>query len=170
MRDVLSVDEVLEIAQLLERNGARFYRRASQAFTDSPGRELLLDLAIAEDEHERLFTAMRAEVSPRERQRGLDDPYAKAAAYLRGMVDGQLFDVKADPSERLTGKETPEEIIKTAIGLEKEAIIFYLGVKDMVPEGPGSHRIDAIIKGEMGHIASLNEALASVRRLGTGRH
>ncbi|HJX60939.1 MAG TPA: ferritin family protein, partial [Dehalococcoidia bacterium] len=157
------VDEVLEIAQLLEGNGARFYRRASQAFTDSPGRGLLLDLAIAEDEHEKAFAAMRAELSSRERQRGLDDPYTRAVAYLRGMVDGRLFDVKADPSEQLTGKETTEEIIRTAIGLEKDAIIFYLGVKEMVAEGPGKQRIDAIIKGEMGHIASLNDALASLR-------
>ncbi|MDP2949123.1 MAG: ferritin family protein [Chloroflexota bacterium] len=163
MSALFSVDEVLEIAQLMERNGARFYRRASQAFADSRARDVLLDLAIAEDEHEKAFAAMRADLSRQERESSVGDPYARAAAYLRGMVDGQLFDVKADPSERLTGQETVEEIIKTAVGLEKDSIVFYLGAKQMVPEGPGRRRIDAIIKAEMGHIAALSGALASWR-------
>lgn len=158
-----SVDEVLQIAEQIERNGSRFYRRASQGFADSRARELLLDLAIAEDEHEKVFAAMRAELSPQEREPTVPDPYGEAVLYLRGMADGALFDVKADPSERLTGKETMEEILRTAIGLEKDSIVFYLGIKEMVPERLGKQRIDDIVKEEMGHIAVLSKEMASLR-------
>jgi rubrerythrin len=162
MSTTFSADEVLEMAEQIERNGSRFYRRASQGFTDSRARELLLDLAIAEDEHQKVFAAMRADLSPQEREPTVPDPYGEAVWYLRGMADGTLFDVKADPSERLTGKETTEEILRTAIGLEKDGIVFYLGIKGMVPERLGRDRIDAIIDQEMGHIAALSKQLASL--------
>jgi rubrerythrin len=159
-----SADEVFQIAEQIERNGARFYRRASQGFTDARAREILLDLAIAEDEHQEAVAAMRAELARQEREPTVPDPYGEAVWYLQGMADGQLFDVKVDPSELLTGKETTEEILRTAIGLEKESIVFYLGMKDMVPEGRGKQRIDDIIRQEMGHIAALSKALASSKR------
>lgn len=103
-------------------------------------------------------------MSPREREPTVPDPYGEAVLYLRGMADSALFDVKADPSERLTGNETLEEILRAAIGLEKDSIVFYLGIKEMVPERLGKHRIDDIIKQEMGHIAVLSKGLASLKR------
>jgi rubrerythrin len=157
-----TADEVLQMAEQIERNGSRFYRRASQGFAEPRARELLLDLAIAEDEHEKVFAAMRADLSPQEREPTVPDPWGEAVWYLRGMADGQLFDVKADPSELLTGKETMEEILRTAIGLEKDSIVFYLGLKDIVPERLGKQRIDDIIREEMGHAAALGKALAAL--------
>jgi rubrerythrin len=158
-----NADEIFEIAEQIERNGAGFYRRASQGFADSPARQLLLDLAAMEDEHERVFAAMRAELSPEEKEPTALDPYGEAALYLRGMADGHVFDVRADPAKRLTGKETRGEILRTAIGLEKDSIVFYLGIKEMVPERLGKHRVDAIIKEEMGHIAVLSKELSSLK-------
>jgi rubrerythrin len=157
-----SADEVLQMAEQIERNGSRFYRRASQGFAEPRARELLLDLAIAEDEHEKVFAAMRAELSPQEREPSVPDPYGEAVLYLRGLADSQLFDVKADPSARLTGKETMEDILRTAIGLERDSIVFYVGLKDMVPERLGKHRVDDIIKAEMGHIAILSQEMAGL--------
>jgi rubrerythrin len=157
-----SADEVLQIAEQIERNGSRFYRRASQGFADSHTRDLLLDLAIMEDEHQKVFASMRADLSPEEREPSVPDPYGEAVLYLRGIADEQLLDVKADPSERLTGKETLEEILRTAIGLEKDSIVFYLGIKEIVPERLGKQRIDDIIKEEMGHVAVLSKEMAAL--------
>jgi rubrerythrin len=162
----ISADGVLEIAEQIERNGARFYRRASQGFSDPRARELLLDLAIMEDGHERVFAAMRADLSLQERDSTVPDPYAEAVLHLGGMADGPLLDVMADPSERLTGKETMEEILRTAIGLEKDSLVYYLGIKTMVPERLGRDKIDAVIEQEMGHIAMLTKELASLARQG----
>ncbi len=163
----LSVDEALQIAEQVERNGSRFYRRASQGFAESNARNLLLDLAIMEDKHERAFAALRAALSLKEREPMAPDPYDKAVPYLQGLADGTLVDVTADPSERLTGKETVEEILETAVGLEKDSIILYLGIKRMIPEGLDRHRINAIIEAEMGHIALLTKELASLNGVKT---
>ena len=164
MTTTFNADEIFKIAEQVERNGAGFYRRAAQGFTDSRTCEKLLDLATMEDEHEKVFAAMRAELSDEERQPPAPDPWGEVALYLRGIADGHVFDVRADPAERLTGKETREDILRMAIGLEKDSIILYLGMREMVPERLGKNRIDAIIKEEMGHIATLSNQLASSKR------
>lgn len=158
-----SADEVLEIAEQIERTGSRFYRRASQGFADANARELFLDLAIMEDEHQKVFAAMRADLSPQEREPVVPDPYAEAVLYLRETADGELFDVMADPSKRLTGKETMQEILRMSIALEKDSMVFYLGIKEMVPERLGKDRIDGIIKEEKHHIAMLTKELAALK-------
>jgi len=157
-----TADEIFEMAEQIERNGARFYRRAAQGFTGSRAGRLLLDLAAMEDQHEKVFAAMRGELLQQEREPRAPDPYGEAILYVRGMADGHVFDVRKDPSERLTGKETMEDILKTAIGLEKDSIVFYLGIKEIVPERLSKQRIDDIIKEEMGHIAVLSKEMASL--------
>ncbi|MGQ9572262.1 MAG: hypothetical protein ACUVV3_03620 [Dehalococcoidia bacterium] len=158
-----SADEVLQMAEQIERNGSRFYQRAAQGFSDPRARDLLFNLALMEAEHEKVFALMRADLSPEERQPTVADPYGEAVLYLKGMADGHIFDVRTDPSERLTGKETAEEILNTAIGLEKDSIVFYLGLKEMVPERLGRDRVDAIIAEEMGHIGVLCRELSSLK-------
>jgi len=160
---VFNADEVFEMAEQMERNGAKFYRRAAAGSADSARKETLLGLAAMEDEHEKTFQAMRAELTRQEQRPTTYDPYGEAAQYLRAMADSRVFDLKSDPSAGLTGKESVEEILRTAIGLERDSIVFYLGMKEMVPEGLGKDNIDEIIKQEMGHITSLSEQLAAVQ-------
>lgn len=82
--------------------------------------------------------------------------------YLKVMADGYVFDVRTEPADLLTGQETAAEILRTAIGLEKDSIVFYLGIKEMVPARLGKEKIDHIIKEEMSHITGLSNKLASL--------
>ena len=79
------------------------------------------------------------------------------------MADGSVFNLKSDPAELLTGNESMEEIINRALGLEKDSIVFYLGIRDMVPERLGRNRLDDIIREEMNHISILSKELSSHR-------
>jgi rubrerythrin len=56
-----------------------------------------------------------------------------------------------------------EELLITAIGLEKESVLFYLGLKDMVPPQYGRERIDDIIREERSHISQLTSLLGKVK-------
>ncbi len=156
-----SADEIFEMAEQIERNGAKFYRATAEKF--SAVRQVLLDLAAMEDEHEKIFAAMRAQLSSREQEPTVFDPDGQVQMYLRAMADGHVFDVKADPTEQLTGQETSEDILKMAIGMEKDSIIYYLGLKDFVPARAGKDKVEAIIKEEMSHIATLNQKLAALK-------
>ena len=141
MSTPFNAGEILEMAQEIERNGARFYRRAAGGTVESRNRQLLVHLAAMEDEHEKVFASMRANLTDAERATTVFDPDDQAALYLRAMADGHVFDVKADPAELFTGKETMENILQTAMGMEKDSIVFYLGTKELVPERLGKDKI-----------------------------
>ena len=151
--------EVLEIAQQIERNGARFYERAAETFRAPERRAMLLDLAAMERNHERTFAGMAARIAPDGAQEA-HDPDGEAARYIQAAAGGQVFDLRADPVEWLGAGRSTEEIIRKAIELEKDSIVFYVGVKEAVPESLGRDWVDAIIAQEMGHVAQLTEMLS----------
>ncbi len=157
-----NADEIFEMAEQIERNGARFYRRAAGGNVDPRNRRLLLDLASMEEEHEKIFASMRADLALEKPRTAVLDPDGQAALYLRAIADGHVFDVKADPTGLSTGKETMEDVLRMAMGMEKDSIVFYVGMKELVPERLGKNRIDGIIKEEMAHLASLGKELAAV--------
>ena len=73
----------------------------------------------------------------------------------------RVFDAKARPAEKLTGQESLPDILRTAIGLEKDPIVFYLGIKRAVAGKKGRERVEAIITEEMGHIVLLDKQLVA---------
>ena len=83
--------------------------------------------------------------------------------YLRLMADGSVFDLNADPTERLKGKETAGKVLKMAIDLEKDSIAFYAGLKECVSPKAGKDKVESIIREEFGHIATLNEQLSALK-------
>ncbi|TAK31343.1 MAG: rubrerythrin [Chloroflexota bacterium] len=158
-----NADEVFEMALQIERNGAAFYRRAAEIVTDRKSRDLLLALARKEDEHEATFVAMRAKLSGPETEPPVYDPEGEAALYLQALANREVFDVGTDPATSLTGRETLQEILCAAIGREKDSIVFYTGLKELVPERLGQGRMDAIIKEEMSHIRILSQEMARAK-------
>lgn len=152
-----NADEVFEMAEQIERNGGQFYRAAAKKFPAVS--KVFLDLAAMEDEHLKTFANMRAELSGTELEEPVFDPDGQAQMYLRVMADGHVFDVKAGPVEQLATKNTPEEVLKMAIGVERDSIAFYVGLKEAVSRKAGKDKVEDIIKEEMGHIVILNEKL-----------
>lgn len=160
MNTIFNIDEIFEMAEQIEVNGAKFYRRSAEIVKTPESRELLLCLAVMEDDHRKTFADMRADILSQGQIATVDfaiDPDGQAALYLRAIADGRVFDVKADPAELMTGRETIADIYKIALGMEKDSIIFYLGITELVPEKLGKGKIDGIIREEMLHIQILSE-------------
>jgi rubrerythrin len=155
-----NADEVFEIAVQIERNGARFYRRAAELSANQEDRELLLSLAAMEDSHIRIFESLRKDLLGSDSAFAGFDPQGEAAAYLQSMADGQVFDLKADPVEYLGLDRSMEDILGKALELEKDSIVYYVGMMDMVPEALGRKKIEHIIREEMKHIVSIKVELA----------
>ncbi len=155
-----NMDEIFEMAEQIERNGAAFYCRAAESSMDEERKQRLLELAEMEVCHERTFAAMRTE---QENAPTSFDPDGEAARYLDAIADSRVFNLRADLIEDLAGK-TIEEILKIAIDLEKDSIVFYLGLRDLVSENLGKKRMEAIIREEMGHVTLLSDELAALSR------
>jgi rubrerythrin len=151
-----NADDVFEMAEQMERNGGNFYRAAAkEAFLSEVERQMLLELARMEDQHEELFKAMRAELTGDEKAATVFDPTGEAVLYLRALADTRVF------FEKEIETTSMEAILKAAIDAEKDSIVFYLGMKASVPESMGKDRLDEIIKEEMGHIRLLSQKLAA---------
>jgi len=151
-----NVDEVFEIAEQLERNGAKFYRTAANAVSDPSEKELLNELAGMEDEHEKTFSDLRKTLSAGDKQLTVFDPMDEAGQYWRALADTKVF------FEKELDVSSLKTILKGAILAEKDSIVFYLGMKEVVPAGLGKDKVDAIIKEEMRHIRELSQKLVSV--------
>ena len=159
-----NVDEILQIAEQIERNGEKFYNRAAENAPDEATKNMLLDLAAMESLHETTFKEMREGLSEQDRKSTVFDPDNECALYLQALADGKIFNTNADPAGLLTGSETIQYILETAIGMEKESVVFYAAMRDVVPARLGKDKVDTIIKEELGHVASLSGQLASLKR------
>lgn len=151
--------EVLDMALQIERNGIRFYGKAADQAPDESLRRLLRGLADMERGHEQLFLDMRAGMPPAERQVDLADKEGVAAAYLDSLMRGLLFDPATDPIAWLDASPTPVEVLKRAIALEKDSVLFYLGIREIVAMDAHTRKIDQIIKEEKSHIVMLSGEL-----------
>jgi len=155
--------EVFEIAVQIERNGARFYERAAEALKDPHVCELLEELAQMEHDHEGVFSALRRELAEQEEPEAVFDPYGESTQYLRAVAGGKVFDLRLDPTDWLQERErTQADVLRKAIDVEKDSIIYYLGVKDAVPAELGKDRIDGIIHQEMTHLRLLSDMLTDL--------
>ena len=150
-----NADDIFEIAQQMERNGAAFYRNAAGSVDDSSVKEFLLEFAAMEDEHEKTFIELRKELTAAEKTPTVFDPNNESALYLKALADTRVFFKKEIDISTVAG------IFKSAITAEKDSIVFYLGMKDLVPGALGKDKMDDIIKEEMGHIKILSQKLAT---------
>jgi rubrerythrin len=154
-----NANEILEMAIQIEKNGAVFYRNAAESISDTAHKQLLLDLAAMEDQHEKTFTDMQTALSDEEKKSATFDPDEEAGLYLKALADMRVFFEKEKP----TDSSSMKEILKEAIIAEKDSIVFYLGMKEFVPEKLGKDKIEQIIKEEMGHIKLLSNHLTSLK-------
>jgi len=159
---LFSAGEVLQMAQQIERNGRRFYLRAAEGADDAGAKSLLLDLAAMEGTHERTFAAMSQELEEGESAVETYDPNDEATRYLQAAAGGHVFSAREDPLAWLGQHRPLPDVLERAMRMEKESIVFYTGLREVVPEAMGRERIDAIIREELQHLLQLGERLALV--------
>ncbi|MBA4394988.1 MAG: rubrerythrin [Desulfobacca sp.] len=153
-----NAEDIFEMAEQLERNGARFYRTAAEALKTQAARDLLLRLAAMEDDHEKTFAQMRSQLKTAEKAATVFDPQGEAVNYLKALADTRIF------FEKKMDTSSMETILKEAITAEKDSIVFYLGMKEAVPENLGRSRLEAVIKEEMGHLRLLSAELTALKQ------
>jgi len=158
----LSYAEALAAAVRVEENGALFYRKAAEGAYDPAASELFLKLAAMEEEHRGYFKALALALEQRE-SLFLNDPDGKFAASIREMADAGVFNLTASHAAFFSGKRSPREVVEYAIGIEKDSVIFYLGLQEAVVDREEADKLGGIIKEEMRHIAILSGLLKRMK-------
>ncbi|HNW31012.1 MAG TPA: rubrerythrin, partial [Spirochaetota bacterium] len=82
----------------------------------------------------------------------------ESVLYLKSLADLRVFYQKEMDTSTIEG------ILKAAIAAEKDSIVFYIGMKDLVPEKLGKDKIDGIINEEKKHIVMLSKELLNLNK------
>ncbi len=157
-----NADEVFEMAEEIERNGAKFYREAAAKTAAKDLKDMFLQMAEMEDGHLETFRRMRKELAAQEKEPTSFDPYDEAALYLQTMADAKGTEGLKAPNMKLTGNESTQELLEIAIGAEKNSVLFYVGLKDIVSAQAGRAKVEAIIREEVKHVADLKRQLTAL--------
>lgn len=155
-----NIEEIFEMAEQIERNGARFYRSAAETVDKPEEKTFLMDLAEREDEHDEVFQTLRAALTVNYKDNSAYDPGSESIQYLRVLADARVF------FDKDINTSSMEAILKSAILIEKDSIAFYLGLKDVITEKRDKNTIDTIINEEMQHIRLLGTELLAATSAG----
>jgi len=152
---VFAVEELLDIAVGIEKNGVTYYESLAQFTTDTELQSIYTGLASMEKHHITVFETMRAGLSgsgaivPLESEEEYD-------AYLKALIDSSVFTNDTVAREMAQKASGPAEALQLAVGAEKDSILFYTEMRDLVPKRE-REAVEKIIKEERKHVRELSE-------------
>jgi rubrerythrin len=166
MKMLLSIDEALFIAIQMEDNAIAFYRKAASLQTDKKTAAFLESLAAMEDGHKRIFINLRSKIKVRSAQSEEElDP--EGGLFLSAISAGYRVEGSTIVADSLTGGESLENLLTTGIELEKQSVLFYIGLHDLFPSRSQRKILKNIVEEEKGHITALAEKLSELDSNGT---
>ncbi|MFH0911787.1 MAG: ferritin family protein [Planctomycetota bacterium] len=145
-------EEIFHIAEKIEQNGEEFYRKAAEFVSNAKACATLLRLAEWEKNHRQLFAELRTRLKSKPVDLSAMDPENTSLLYLQAIADGQVFNLKSLAEEILSISDDVEEILRQALEREKDSVVFYHALKEIVPPELGRAKVEAIIREEMSHI------------------
>jgi len=144
-----SIIEVIEQAIQTEGLGHEFYTRMAGRFKDQQELQGLFEtLALKELQHKNTFMELRE-------MTGEDEPegWEEVKPYFRAMTESAFFLGRFKSLPSMEGIRTPTDALRLAINFEKETILYFLGMRDVVRE---KEVVDEIIREERSHIVWLS--------------
>jgi rubrerythrin len=151
---VFTAGELYEIAVGIERNGVAYYDSLAEGATDRGLKETYGFLANMERHHVEVFQKLRAGAGTGAVVPEVDE--AEYAGYLQALIDSSVFtndQVARDVAKSVAG---PAEALQIALGAEKDSILFYTEMRDLVPQLERD-AVAEIIKEERKHVRELSE-------------
>lgn len=148
-----SGSELINIAIGIERRGIAFYDIMTRSTGNAIARDVFQYLADMERQHAQIFQGMLSEADKYQ----IPETYAaEYAAYLQALVDSAVFTDDFVTSEMATKTNSDIEAMELAIGAEKDSILFYYEMKDIMPQR-AQPTVNKIIAEEKSHLRQLSE-------------
>ncbi|NQT48047.1 MAG: ferritin family protein [Chloroflexi bacterium] len=144
--------ELVDIAVGIERRGVAFYDTLVDSTKDARAKDIYRNLADQEREHMETFGNMLGSVS----DYSLPETYSEENdAYLKALVDSTIFPDDQVVREMAQKVSSDAEAIQIAIGAEKESILFYMEMRDLVRRSD-REVVNKIIGEERSHLRQLS--------------
>jgi len=156
----VSGTDVIDLAVQTEVRGERFYREAATSAVSQRSKALFEYLADEEQNHRETFVKLGETVVSEDVQPAILE---EAMSYIEAAVDTAFFRESTSPLHAITKDTTEEELLEQALAFEKETLLFFIGLLDLVR--PASRKIvERIAAEERRHIARLHRMLQDQRR------
>lgn len=152
----LSVNEVIEFALNIERNGRDFYDSALERTNlEDSARSVITMLRDEEIGHEKYFKTLRDSDDLAE----LIDPdgWEMTSSYLDSIIKSHIFTKEGSSIKLATEAENTAEIIKFAMQFEKDTLLYFHTIYAETKEPKAQKAIFSIIKEEMKHLKKLQD-------------
>jgi len=152
-----SPNEFIKIAIGIESRGIAFYDIMTKSTESDAARDMFQRLSDMEREHIKTFESMLTDADAQQPAESYPGEYA---AYLQALVDSAVFTDDMITSELATQADSDIEAMELAIGAEKDSILFYYEMRDIMPR-KAQPTVDRILTEEKSHL----EALTRVKKL-----
>ncbi|MGI6198709.1 MAG: ferritin-like domain-containing protein [Candidatus Cloacimonadaceae bacterium] len=156
-----SVNEIVELAVQIERNGYAYYDEATKRKDlDSKSLELLTFLRDAELDHEKTFLGLREELDLDELE--LAGDWEMVSSYLNAIVAGRIFNDPNSAIKRATEAKDVMEVIKNAITFEKDTLLYFHAINDAIKDDRARNVLRRVIQEEVSHVLLLNDIMKTL--------
>ena len=159
MGERFSVQEVIEIAIEIEKNGVTFYRSLVESADTSHLRELFVYLAEEEKRHVARFQEILEAIGGYQ----ISEAYyaTQYMGYMKALADERVFKSDISVTEAANSARSPREAIDIAIGFEKESILFLHEMRVLVRESDRK-TIQKLLDEERDHVRRLSAIKAQI--------
>ncbi|HEY97331.1 MAG TPA: ferritin family protein [Dehalococcoidia bacterium] len=153
MSIIFSGNELLNIAISIERRGMTFYDIMAKSTDNEVARAVFEALVNMEREHITIFENMMDEIGPSQTAESTGPEYS---GYLQALIDDSVFTDDMITSEMATQADSDIKALELAISAEKDSILFYYEMKELMPKQVYPV-IERIILEEKSHLHQLTE-------------
>lgn len=156
-----SGSELINIAIGIERRGIAFYEVMANSTDNAIARDVFEYLANMERQHILIFQGLLDEADKYQFSDSLAEDYT---AYLKALVDSAAFTDDMVTSETAAKANSDIEALELAMVAEKDSILFYYEMKDIMPQRaqPTVNKIITEEKSHLRQLAELKEKLAAL--------
>jgi len=156
---IFAAADVVEMALELEKSGEVFYRAVAKKVKSAQIQTLFEDLANQEVQHYAAFQKLSKTVWDKPLM--LPDEWNQYLMYLQATIQSVFFEGE-DKALALAEQVTDEkEALRMAMGFEKETLLFFYDLRDMVSEGDRTI-LTRIVNEEKSHLRRLSDMLQSL--------
>lgn len=151
MWKIFQASEIVEFAIKIEQNGYAFYAGVESLISDSSVKELIIHLKNEELAHEKTFRELLSDLTPANVRETYPGEYEE---YLKALVDNHVFAADNSGEKALAMVKNEIDALNIAMGFEKDTILFFQELRDLVSEKDQS-TIDRLIDEEKSHLRKL---------------
>ena len=153
MSIVFSAGELINIAIGIERRGITFYDIMAKSTDNEQARDVFEGLVQMERQHLKMFQDILDETGSQPPPEASTQEYS---GYFQALVDSAVFTDDMITSEMATSAENDIQALELGIGAEKDSILFYYEMKELMPQRYVP-LVNRIIAEEKSHLQQLSE-------------